>query len=156
MWRDVLDTLFVRVLRTRFDRLWQESPASPPSPKRRRSRRLAFESFEPRFLLSADLLPSGVLFITGTDAADSLFIQQIDSQINVVLNGESSSFDAARVSEIEASLLDGDDSLTLDNSFMPLSPPVSFDGGAGNDALNVTTGPQAERVEVNPGPPQIQ
>src|SRR5262245_4741542 len=165
MWRDILDTLFVRALRTRFDRLWQENPASPPSPKQRRSRRLAFESLEPRFLLSADLaLTDGILRITGTDADDSLFIQQIDSQIKVVLDGESSSFDAARVSEIHASLLDGDDSLTLDHSFMPLSPPVSFDGGAGNDALNITTdtGPRAERIDVGPssertpGPIQVQ
>jgi len=88
-------------------------------------------------------LSKGILSIIGTTGNDTASVQQLPAsanqlaQIAVTLNGRTVTFKAASVAEIRAQLDTGDDTITLDESSVPVAPPLSFDGGGGLDAVIV-------------------
>ena len=138
MWRETLDRLSAAVL-TCFASSCNDSRGTVPATLRR-APRMRFETLEPRLLLSADLLPDGVLHILGTEEDDSVRIQQFDPPtggdplLEVVLNGESFEFNLAGINTIKAELLDGNDALTAG-----IASDIDWDLtlGEGNDRTQI-------------------
>ena len=84
-----------RTFKTTLDRF------RSPRPRRR----FAIERLESRLLLSADLLPEGVLQITGTEGNDTVLMQAFEPeegtpQLAVTLNGETFRYDLEGIGEI--------------------------------------------------------
>ena len=82
-------------------------------------------------------LAAGVLTLTGTASADGFTLSQVGSTITATLGGSSQSFDASTINSIIINALGSDDTLTIGTSF---ATPTTFNGGPGNDAVNVTAG----------------
>ena len=80
---------------------------------------------------------TGTLQVTGTPNADSFVLSQTGSTITATLGGNSQSFNASAVNAIVVSGLASDDTLDFNG---PISKPVTFNGGSGNDTLNVNAG----------------
>ena len=86
-------------------------------------------------------LSQGLLVITGTTGVDTALIQQLAAQGNqgeqiaVTLNGATSTFKVSQVNQITASLLAGNDTITLDESVRRVTPPLQFDSNGGVDSL---------------------
>src|SRR5262249_5421957 len=99
-------------------------------------------------------LSGGMLVITGTTGNDTALVQQVlggknqPDQIEVTLNGRVFDFKVTSVNQIQAQLLAGNDTITLDESVRPVVPPLSFDGGGGNDALVFKGTAGADAVSV--------
>src|SRR5262245_51837975 len=104
---------------------------------------LVVEQLEDRTVLDGTVkLSNGLLTITGTGLNDTVLIQQIPQspcqpdQVAVTLNGRLFTFKVTLVNQIQAQLLAGNDSITLDESVRPVTPPLTLvDGGAGIDAV---------------------
>jgi hypothetical protein len=96
------------------------------------------EHLENRLLLSANLRGAG-LVVTGTQAADAITValNATDAtKMDVTVNGEVRSFDAARVTRaIRVKGLGGDDVITISDAGGPINVPAVLAGGAGNDEL---------------------
>src|SRR5262245_47330781 len=123
------------------------TPRRVTSPRRCASTRgfprqpLTVEQLEERTVFDVKL-SQGVLTITGTALADTVLIQQIPQapnqpdQVAVTLNGKVSTFKVTQVNQIQVQLLGGNDTITVDESVRPVTPPLNLiDGGAGSDAL---------------------
>jgi hypothetical protein len=90
-------------------------------------------------LLSADLLPEGVLQITGTEGNDTVLMQAFEPeegtpQLAVALNGETFRYDLEGIGEIRVDLQDGNDRLALNASGVAL-PNIVVDAGHGDDLV---------------------
>src|SRR5262245_34681619 len=99
-----------RLLESCFPRALRARPT-------RRTRWIA-ERLEPRFLLSADLLPTdNVLTIIGTEGDDSALIRTLESdtgdtsKLLVTLNGQSFEFTIETGQKVHVDLLGGNDNL---------------------------------------------
>lgn len=83
-----------------------------------------------------------VLTVNGdqlADKDDTIVVRRSTAGgIEVVLNGETFSFDAGAVRSVTIKGLTGDDSVTVDGTNGAVGVPVSFDGGTGTNTL---TGP---------------
>src|SRR5262249_55514967 len=117
---------------------------------------LAVEVLEDRTVLAGSVkLSNGTLVITGTASPDTVLVQQISggknqpNQVSVTLNGQTSTFKVTLVNQIQAQLGDGDDTITLDNSSLPVTPPSSFDGGSGADTVIVKGTAGADNFTVS-------
>lgn len=108
--------------------------------KNRDTFRPTLEGLEDRQLLaaSASLLPGGVLRVTGTNAADTIVVRQVNNQISV--DGARGAFPVSRVSRVEVNALGGDDRVFLNSEAVrgqqPLARPAVVWGGAGNDQVS--------------------
>jgi hypothetical protein len=99
---------------------------------------LALEVLEERTVLSGTVkLSNGLLAITGT-GNDTVVVQQIPgsnknqpNQISVTLDGQTSTFKVTLVTQIQAQLSGSGDTFTLDNSNLPVTPPVFVNYGTG-------------------------
>jgi hypothetical protein len=115
-----------------------------PSVKRR-PRPPSLEALEDRTLLAAPVrLSNGILLITGGNGNDTVLVQEVSGanksqpdQISVTFNGQTSTFKVTLVNSIQAQLGAGDDAITLDESVVPVAPPLSFDGGTGSNTVTV-------------------
>jgi len=104
----------------------------------RLARKLQVERLERRDLLTTGVLDSqGVLRITGTEAADYIFVYQQSGQFYVT--GVNQSFNAAQVRKISIDALGGDDVIRLDSQVVPgwqsLTLDTTVNLGAGNDFI---------------------
>src|SRR5262249_26431668 len=137
------------------------TPRRVPCPRRCASTRgfprqpLTVEQLEDRTVLDGSVkLSNGLLTITGTALNDTVLIQQIPQspnqpdQVAVTLNGKLFTFKVTLVNQIQAQLLDGNDTITLDESVHPVTPPLSFDGGAGIDAVVFRATAGADAIAV--------
>src|SRR5262249_26437092 len=101
---------------------------------------LALERLEDRTLLTGSVqLSNGVLLITGT-GNDAVLVKEISGanknqppQVSVTLDGQTSTFKVTFVNQIQAQLGGGNDTFTLDNSTLPVPPPVSVSFGTGTN-----------------------
>src|SRR5262249_27927897 len=82
---------------------------------------------------------TGLLTITGTAGNDTVRVWQTagpgSERVNVTLNGQPFDFKASQVNKIQANLLAGNDTITLDESVRPVTPSSTFDTDGGTDAL---------------------
>src|SRR5262245_28295259 len=106
-----------------------------------RGGRLRVEELEGRFAPStAQLLPGGILSVTGTADRDLIRVA-LDAGASqfVVLDRdlETARFDTAAVTSIVLSGGAGDDSLAIDNA---VTVPAVIDGSDGNDVLRAGGG----------------
>src|SRR5689334_5918086 len=111
---------------------------------RPKSPRPALELLEDRIVPAGGVkLSGGTLLITGTAGNDSVLVRQIPGQGNqpaqvaVTFNGQTFTFKVSQVSQVQAQLNGGNDSFVLDHSSLPVTPPVTVDGGNGTDSLAV-------------------
>jgi hypothetical protein len=107
----------------------RKKKARPPI----RLARLGLESFEPRNLLSAGpmLLPAAhQLLITGTAAADKVYVNTSGSTLTVNFDGQSHTYAASAVKEIVFSGGAGNDLFVNSSAIRSLAY-----GGTGNDTL---------------------
>src|SRR5262249_5675179 len=138
------------------------TPRRVPCPRRCASTRgfprqpLTVEQLEDRTVLDGSVkLSNGLLTITGTALADTVLIQQIPQspnqpdQVAVTLNGKLFTFKVTLVNQIQAQLLGGNDTITLDESVRPVMPPLSFDGGTGVDAVTFLGTAGADTIAVS-------
>src|SRR5215510_15368846 len=103
---------------------------------RRRTTRPTLEILEDRTVLDGTVkLQNGILSIIGTAAADSALVKQVPgannqpNQVVVTLNGQIYGFKVTQVDQIQAQLLGANDTFTLDNSTLPVTRPLTVDGG---------------------------
>ncbi|MBC8108187.1 MAG: hypothetical protein H7Z14_16495 [Anaerolineae bacterium] len=80
---------------------------------------------------------SGILQVGGSASADSFAISQSGSTITVTLGSNNQSFDASSVNSVVFTSLGQNDTLDFNG---PVAKPVTFNGGTGNDTLNVNAG----------------
>src|SRR5206468_3234566 len=73
------------------------------------------------------------LEIVGTNAADIVSLALNGANIDVTVNGVTTSYLLANYNRIEIKLLDGADTATVDPLILL---PVEFEGGAGDDSLS--------------------
>src|SRR5262249_59409066 len=66
------------------------------------------------------------------------------AQISVTLNNKTSTFKASSVTQIQAQLDLGDDTITLDESSGLVVPPLSFDGDGGDKDAVIVSGTAAK------------
>ena len=108
-------------------------PKQNQSSRKKPQRKLAFEPLEPRLLLSNDTM------VFAADALHSDLTLRIDDGVakiidsntgNLLLSGALENTSAVAIQGSE-----GDDSLRIDSSVAMSGLGVSFDGGAGTDAL---------------------
>jgi fibronectin-binding autotransporter adhesin len=147
-------------LRARLDALRELRSCLRKSPSRPHAGSNASQGFRPELHLLEDRtvpdakLSSGLLTITGTAGNDTVLIQQVagpggsGDQVAVTLNGQTSTFKASQVNQITASLLAGNDTVTLDESVKRITPPSSFDGAAGTDFLTLKGTAGADTITV--------
>ncbi|CAN5645553.1 hypothetical protein BH09PLA1_BH09PLA1_06030 [soil metagenome] len=80
---------------------------------------------------------NGVLQVSGSAGADQFAISQSGSTITVSLGGNNQSFDAGSVNSVVFAGLAQNDTLDFNG---PVTKPVIFNGGTGDDILNVNSG----------------
>ena len=128
--------------------LWRRAPAFRKSAGATASRQVQFETLEPRFLLSADLLPFTVDMAapdTGNDL--TLRLDALTNKLQFLDNrlGAAAAVIAEQALDQTASVVvrgtDADDRLTIDftNPFS-LSGGIAFSGGQGFDRLIIENG----------------
>ncbi|WP_164773391.1 LEPR-XLL domain-containing protein, partial [Mesorhizobium sp. M7A.F.Ca.CA.004.01.1.1] len=105
---------------------------------------LALEALEPRYLLSADILPFAVDMNDLAGADYSLRYDNLIQAIQIYDNKSDTLIDQRNVQQIDYIVVrgtDADDKLTIDfgENFLA-ALDVRFDGGAGNDTLAMTGG----------------
>ena len=96
----------------------------------------ALEPMEDRRLLSAVSLASGVLTVTGTSVADSIYVTYMvaGDKVNVYDGGTvRGSFARTSVKSIKLSMGDGNDSVSINPAVGKI--PATIDGGNGSDSL---------------------
>ncbi|MFO0810167.1 MAG: hypothetical protein U0746_16220 [Gemmataceae bacterium] len=99
-------------------------------------RRLEILPLEDRTLPAAGVtasLRSGVLTVTGTEAADTIVVRQTDRAVTVDANGQKLNF--AGVSQVSIDGRGGDDKLYMDTSAATKPLLATIHGGAGNDLI---------------------
>ena len=95
-------------------------------------RRPLVEGLERRVMMSATLR-GGTLAVAGTAGDDEISVALNGAAVDVTVNGELRSFDAARVTRgLRADGRAGDDVITVDAAF---ALPARLTGGAGDDEL---------------------
>ena len=67
----------------------------------------------------------------------------------MTLNGQTSTFKASLVNQITASLLAGNDTITLDESIKRIAAPSSFDSDGGTDSLSFKGTAGADAITVS-------
>jgi hypothetical protein len=108
--------------------------------------KMKFEALEPRYLLSADLMPLNVDM--STEGSDLTVHLDSNSNTLQVINNQNSSIvasqDAGSTSAINITGSAGNDKLALDlGTTMLIAGGVHFDGGNGNDTVTIGSLPQA-------------
>jgi Ca2+-binding RTX toxin-like protein len=93
----------------------------------------SFEHLEDRRLMSVSLAKS-VLTITGTNKADTIYVQPMNGQLEVEFNGIVLKRVAmSKVKRVVISGLKGDDSI---GATLPANMRAEIDGGRGNDVIS--------------------
>jgi endoglucanase Acf2 len=95
---------------------------------------------------------SGVLEINGTPNADALSIAQVGATITAALGTSSQSFAAGTITAVIINGLASNDTLDFSGTF---AVPVTFNGGSGNDTLNVNAGTFTLNADANVGTDQL-
>lgn len=122
---------------------WRRSTENQQSRKRPHTQ-LFLEPLEDRCLpsiVTASLLDTGVLRITGTEKNDVILIRQNANQISIDDNTitvgakKVAAVTAASVKRIEVQCLGGDDVVRLDLGKQPITAPTDIRGGNGNDYI---------------------
>jgi Ca2+-binding RTX toxin-like protein len=91
------------------------------------------ESFEPRRMFNIAFDPAtGVVSVVGTEAADVVTFESRGDTFRSTLNGQSATFDTARVTSLEIRTRGGDDSILLGKK---LAIAARIDSGDGNDMV---------------------
>jgi SdrD B-like domain len=113
--------------------------------RQQRPRSLQYEVLEPRQVMTAGVtaaLTSGVLHVSGTDAADNIAFRQVNGKISIV--GVSGSWSTTKVKSVSVSALGGNDSISLDSvangGNRHLSRNVTIYSGTGTDSVHVSSG----------------
>jgi uncharacterized delta-60 repeat protein len=90
------------------------------------------------------VLSSGTLTVTGTTLADAVSLTATDDTVYVSINGLESFYPLAGVQQVNANLLDGDDTLLYTGPV----PGGTADLGNGNDTFTLDAGDTAAAVSV--------
>src|SRR5262249_7480666 len=99
-------------------------------------------------------LSNGILTITGTAAAGTAIVSQTagsgnqPDRVKVTLNGQVYDFKVTQVNQIQANLLDGNDTITLNESDRRVTPPSSFNSDGGSDSLIILGTAGADAITV--------
>ncbi len=103
------------------------------------------EMMEQRMLLSASAVlgADGTLTVTGTSGADSIEINieagqsggSLSGNVNVILSGGTTKFNAANVKRIHVNGLGGNDTILEDGNLDTTYIPSTLSGGDGNDTI---------------------
>jgi uncharacterized delta-60 repeat protein len=88
----------------------------------------------------------GVLTVTGTDGDDQLQISASGGTVTAQLGGETATFQSGQVTSINVLGLGGNDTLT---AALAETIPATFDGGAGNNTLDVNAGTWTFAADAN-------
>lgn len=97
----------------------------------------SFEHLEDRRLMSVSLAKS-VLTITGTNKADTIYVQPMNGQLEVEFNGTVVKRVAmSKVKRVVISGLNGDDSI---GATLPSNMRAGIDGGKGDDIISAGEG----------------
>jgi Ca2+-binding RTX toxin-like protein len=98
------------------------------------SKQTIVESLETRTLMSATLA-DGLLTVTGTDAAETIRVEQEGSRIYAYVGDVRDSFRASRVQTIRVDALGGDDTVQIE-----VKRNSRIQGGAGDDTISGGSG----------------
>ena len=115
-----------------------------------RFRRLQYEALESREVMAASIMASlsatGVLTVTGTDAADQINFRQISNSISI--SGVGGTWTAAAVKSIVVDLKGGNDVVsfqsTANGGNQAIAETITVKSGAGQERVRLATG-----VDVN-------
>ena len=114
------------------------------------------DALEPRRLLASTVLSiDGILTITGDNTADTITVglNANGQQVQVMLNGDPRLFTKTSVKQIRASLLGGNDSLTVLTANGTLGVKLIVNGGDGKDTI--TGGPENDDFRGDAGDDRI-
>jgi hypothetical protein len=127
--------------------------------------RVQFESLEDRRMLAvtAELLGSGDVLISGSSASDDVALRLDDTGRNLEVSdpagvtdgggftviGNTGSVPLSSITgQIQVELSSGDDILTIDNSNGLVTAPIHYDGGTGTDDAAVLGTDRADEFQV--------
>ncbi len=100
----------------------------------------------PAAKLTATLSTTGTLLVDGTDAKDSIHLQQSNGALSllnraIVYAGEAkSSVPSSRVQRVEIRGFGGDDTIRMDGGFQEITVPTMISGGDGDDVITAGAG----------------